>query len=110
MYCFDTFFGQSSQINPNWHELLKQEKSSSLAPPRGIFYRTQWARHQKSLEIFDKKKVDKSDQKKKPGGGKCPSCQLGLRTVHTSTSSYLDSLVILWFYDSMILHLKFEIE
>ena len=30
-------------LNPNWHELWKQEKCSSLAPPRGIFYKTQWA-------------------------------------------------------------------
>ena len=28
-------------INPNWHELLEQEKCSSLPPPRGIFYETQ---------------------------------------------------------------------
>ena len=27
-------------LNPNWHELCKQEKCSSLAPPRGIFYKT----------------------------------------------------------------------
>ena len=26
-----------SSINPNWHELWKQEKCSSLAPPIGIF-------------------------------------------------------------------------
>ena len=26
-------------VNPNWHELRKQEKFSSLAPPRGIFIR-----------------------------------------------------------------------
>ena len=30
-------------FNPYWHELWKQEKCSSLAPPRGIFYKTQWA-------------------------------------------------------------------
>ena len=29
-------------LNPNWHELRKQEKCSSLAPPRSIFYKTQW--------------------------------------------------------------------
>ena len=26
-------------LNPNWHELWKQEKCSSLVPPRGIFMR-----------------------------------------------------------------------
>ena len=26
-------------LSPNWHELWKQEKCSSLAPPRGIFIR-----------------------------------------------------------------------
>ena len=30
-------------LNPNWHELRKQEKCSSLAPPRSKFYKTQWA-------------------------------------------------------------------
>ena len=55
-------------LNPNWHELWRQEKCSSLSPPRGILYKTHWAWHsvkltrlmsiftsQKSLEIFDKK-------------------------------------------------------
>ena len=36
------FYGLSLQkcfpLNPNWHELWKQEKCSSLAPPRDIFY------------------------------------------------------------------------
>ena len=31
--------GETS-INPNWHELWKQEKCPSLAPPRGMFYGT----------------------------------------------------------------------
>ena len=30
-------------LNPNWHELKKQEKCSPLAPPRSKFYKTQWA-------------------------------------------------------------------
>jgi hypothetical protein len=30
-------------FNPNWHELRKQEKCSSLAPHRSKFYKTQWA-------------------------------------------------------------------
>ena len=30
-------------VNPHWHELWKQEKCSSLAPHRRIFYKTQWA-------------------------------------------------------------------
>ena len=29
------------EFNPNWHELRKQEKCSSLAPPRSKFYKTQ---------------------------------------------------------------------
>ena len=31
---------QFSWLSPNWHELWKQEKCLSLAPPRGIFYKT----------------------------------------------------------------------
>ena len=27
-------------VNPNWHEPRKQEKCSSLAPPRSNFYNT----------------------------------------------------------------------
>ena len=30
-----------TRFNPNWHELRKQEKCSSLAPPRSKFYKTQ---------------------------------------------------------------------
>ena len=30
-------------FNPNWHELWKQDKWSSLVPPRGIFFKTHWA-------------------------------------------------------------------
>ena len=58
-------------LNPNWHELWKQEKCSYLAQPRGTFYKTQWAskcvklnpidfnfHFQKSLEIFDKNSAD----------------------------------------------------
>ena len=30
-----------SEINSNWHELRKQEKCSSLAPPGSTFYKTQ---------------------------------------------------------------------
>ena len=64
---------QNPSLNPHWHELWKQEKCSSLAPPRDIFYKTQWALQinpiyvnfhlQKSLEIFDKKSADKIDPK-----------------------------------------------
>ena len=59
-------------VNPDWHELWKQEKCSSLATPRGIFYSAQWAWRgcqinkigfnfhlQKSLEIFDECSADK---------------------------------------------------
>ena len=57
------------ELNPNWHELWKQEKCSSLAPPRGIFYKDTMIlgghqinvnfHLQKSLEIFDKNSADK---------------------------------------------------
>jgi hypothetical protein len=30
-------------LNPNWHELRKQKKCSSLVPPKSKFYKTQWA-------------------------------------------------------------------
>ena len=45
-------------VNPNWHELWKQEKCSSLAPPRGIFYKIQWA-CQFLPQFFDKNSADK---------------------------------------------------
>ena len=77
---------------PNWHELRKQEKCLSLAPPRSKFYKTQWAwQSVKStwlLSIFTSKKVlkflikiqlTKSDPKRTRGGKCPPSCQLGLR-------------------------------
>ena len=48
-------------LNPNWHELWKQEKCSSLAPPRDIFYKTQWAcqgvKLTRLMSIFTSKKV-----------------------------------------------------
>ena len=81
-------------LNPNWHELWKQEKCSSLVPPRGIFYKTQWAWMGMKLtwliSIFTSEKVwfffiniqlRKSDPKK-TRGGKCPPlCQLGLKLI-----------------------------
>ena len=48
-------------LNPNWHELWKQEKCSSLAPPRCIFHKTQWAwqdvKLTRLMSIFTSKKV-----------------------------------------------------
>ena len=48
-------------INLNWHELWKLEKCLYLAPPRGIFYKTQWASKGVKLtwliSIFTFKKV-----------------------------------------------------
>ena len=78
------------QFNPNCHELWKQEKCSSLAPPRRVFYKTQWAwqsvKITRLMSIFTSKIVWKflikilltnSDPKSR-GGGKYPaSCQLG---------------------------------
>ena len=50
-----------ANLNPHWHELWKQEKCSSLAPPRGIFYKTQWAwqgvKLTRLMSIFTSKKV-----------------------------------------------------
>ena len=72
-------------IKPNWHELRKQEKYSSLAPPRSTFYKTQWAWHgiilTQLMSIFSSKKVGKFLLKfswlnliqKGQGGKKVPS-------------------------------------
>ena len=70
-WCFD-LFKFWLRLDPHWHELWKQEKCSSLAPPRGFFYKTQWAwqgvkftqlmsifTSQKSLEIFYINSADK---------------------------------------------------
>ena len=67
-------------LNPDWHELWKQEKWSSSAPPSGMFYRPQWALQGVKLtgvmSIFTSKKVwkflikiqrTKSDPKKYRG-------------------------------------------
>ena len=65
------FIFKKPKFNLHWHELWKQEKCSSLSPPRGIFYKTQWAWQgvklawlmsifsSKSSEIFDKNSADK---------------------------------------------------
>ena len=48
-------------LNPNWHELRKQEKCSSLAQPRSKFYKTQWAwqgvKLSRLISIFTSKNV-----------------------------------------------------
>ena len=50
-------------FNPNWHELRKPEKCSSLEPPRSKFYKTQWAwqgvKLTRLMSIFTSKKVKK---------------------------------------------------
>ena len=47
-------------FNPHWHELWSQEKYS-LASPRGLFYKTQWAwqgvKLTRLMSIFTSKKV-----------------------------------------------------
>ena len=52
-----------SIVNPDWHEQWKQEKWSSLVPPRGIFYKTKWAWQGAKLtwlmSIFTSKTVSK---------------------------------------------------
>ena len=49
------------RINPNWHELRKQEKCSSLVPPRSRSYKTQWAwlgvKSTQLMSIFTSKNV-----------------------------------------------------
>ena len=64
---------RATAFNPVWHDVGKQEKCSSLEPPRGNFYKTQWAGQgvkitssiyvnfhlQKSF--FEKKSADKID-------------------------------------------------
>ena len=66
-------FSEKLNFNPHWHELWKQEKCSFLAPPRGIFYKTQWAWQGVKLtrlmsiftsKIFDKNLPDKIWSKK----------------------------------------------
>ena len=48
-------------VNLNWHVLRKQDKCSSLAPPRNKFYKTQWAwqgvKLTQLMAIFTSKKV-----------------------------------------------------
>ena len=50
-----------AKLNPHWHELWKQEKCSSLVPPRGIFNKTWWAwqgvKLNRLMSIFTSKKV-----------------------------------------------------
>ena len=77
-------------VNPDWHELWKQEKCSSLEPLSGIFYKNQWAWQGVNLtqivSIFTSKKVwkflitiqlTKSDPKRTGRKKYHPSCQLG---------------------------------
>ena len=53
---------------PHWHELWKQEKCSSLAPPRGILCKTQWAwqdvKLHRLMTFFTSKHVDKYSAEK----------------------------------------------
>ena len=55
-------------FNPNWHELKKQGKCSSLAPPGIKFYKIQYAwqgvKLTKMMSIFTSKKVWKIHLKK----------------------------------------------
>ena len=75
-------------LNPVWHDVGKQEKCSSLEPPRDNFYKTQWAGQgvkinpidvnfhlQKSLEMFEQNSADKIWSKKDRGIKVSPSVQ-----------------------------------
>ena len=70
-------------LNPVWHNVWKHEKFSSLEPPRGNSYETQWAGWQnypidvniylkKSLENFEKKSADKIWSKRGQGDKSIP--------------------------------------
>ena len=85
-------------FNPNWHELRKQEKCSSLVPPRSKFYKTQWAwqgvKLTRLMSIFTSKKVwkllikihlTKSDPKR-TRGRKVP-CLMPIRVKYTLWAS-----------------------
>ena len=54
-------WGFKMQLNPNWHELRKKEKCSSLAPPWSKVYKTQWSwqdvKVTQLMSIFTSKKV-----------------------------------------------------
>ena len=88
VFSMHVFFLNS--LNPNWHELWKQEKCSSLEPPMGIFCKTwQGVELTRLMSIFTSKKVWKFLIKiqlpkiwsKRTRGGNCTaSCQLGLTT------------------------------
>ena len=65
---------------PNWHELWKQEKCLSLAPPRKFFHKTRWVRLTQLMSIFTSQNVSKflikiqltKSDPKRASGGKCP--------------------------------------
>ena len=79
-------------IKPYWHELWKQEKSSSLVPPRVIYFirlnglgrvskQSDWFQFLPPIFylVFVIKNQLTHPDPKRIGGGKCPlSCQLGL--------------------------------
>ena len=75
---------QLTRFNPVWHNVWKQEKCSSLEPPRDNFYKTQWAGQGVKItwfmSIFTSKKVWKFLKKisgqnliQKGQGNKCIS-------------------------------------
>ena len=59
--CIIMYIFISIYLNPHWHELWKQEKCSSLAPPRGTFLKNKWAwlgaKSTQLMSIFTPKKV-----------------------------------------------------
>ena len=83
-------------VNPVWHDMWKQEKCSPLEPPRGNFYKTQWAGqgvncviytidvnfNHKSLEIFEIKSADKIWSKKDKGIKVSPPVPNRVNSVH----------------------------
>ena len=103
---FEKKWGEYKSCYPNWHELRKQEKCSSLVPHRSTLYKTQWAWQGVKLtwliSIFTSKRgwkwwikiIWQNLIQKGQGGGKCPaSWQLRLKgtriTLHKYYNQYL---------------------
>ena len=80
-------------LNPNWHELWKEEKCSSFAPPWSKFYKTQWASNYpnwsqfsppKMFRNFEKISADKIQSKNYKGGkSTLPHANYGWRKLNT---------------------------
>ena len=88
-------------FNPNWHELRKQEKRSSLMAPKSKFYKTQWAwqgvkltglmsifTSKKSWKIFDKNWGDKIQSQNSRGVKVSCLIPIGVNAVRSPLYTY----------------------